>query len=320
MGAQTSKYHTVEFDEESYYIGELNENNEMSGEGKFVDEFGNTYIGYFSEGKFNGYVEMNYTTQKYLTEKNYYPKIYQGNWKDNCKHGFGVLSFTDGSKYEGNFYLDNPHGKGKLIFENNHYFIGNFHNGQATGYGTMYDNNSKIIYQGNWVEDLYDGFGKLYINNFLKYKGQFVQGYYNGIGTIYFDNGNKNFKAEFKLGIVTKIINKYHKFNLPTDIYKIPVTEFQDYQFINKIETLDKLTNKTEIVAKPNPIAQLSNKIFLPPTRTPDPSAPVYNSPNNITISKNKYSFSPNKTPKPSAPTKSPKNIHSKINPLNIFI
>ena len=303
MGAQTSKYHTLEFDNDSFYVGELDENNEMSGEGKFVDEFGNTYIGYFSKGKFNGYGEMDYTNKEFLTEKTYYPKTYQGNWKDNCKHGSGLLTFSDGSKYEGNFHLDNIHGKGTLTFANNNYFIGNFHNGKAKGYGTMYNSKGKIIYQGNWVEDLYDGFGKLYITNNLKYKGNFNQGYYHGIGTVYFDNGNKNIKAEFNFGVVTKIINQYHNLKLPSDIYTTSISEFQDNQFSGKIQSL----------SKSNPISNFSNKLFISPSKTPDPSAPPAEYPKPIS---NKVHFPPSKVSSP----KSTQNTHTRINPLNIFI
>jgi len=32
--------------------------------------------------------------------------VYEGTWKDDKAHGFGVFNRTDGSKYEGEWYED----------------------------------------------------------------------------------------------------------------------------------------------------------------------------------------------------------------------
>lgn len=32
-----------------------------------------------------------------------FPHSYIGSWKDNKRHGFGTLTFVNGSKYEGEF-------------------------------------------------------------------------------------------------------------------------------------------------------------------------------------------------------------------------
>ena len=40
-------------------------------------------------------------------------KVYEGDWVDGKRHGFGTFSF-DGSKYEGEWQKDEYHGEGKL--------------------------------------------------------------------------------------------------------------------------------------------------------------------------------------------------------------
>ena len=37
---------------------------------------------------------------------------YEGEWKDNLKHGFGKFTYTDGKVYEGDFANNKKEGKG----------------------------------------------------------------------------------------------------------------------------------------------------------------------------------------------------------------
>ena len=41
--------------------------------------------------------------------------MYDGEWKDNTKHGHGVFAWANGNKYEGPYVNDRQHGEGKVI-------------------------------------------------------------------------------------------------------------------------------------------------------------------------------------------------------------
>ena len=54
---------------------------------------------------------------------------------ENTKEGYGVTKYVNGAKYQGLFHLNKKHGRGKLFFTD----------------GT--------VYEGEWINDLYEGFG-----------------------------------------------------------------------------------------------------------------------------------------------------------------
>jgi antitoxin component YwqK of YwqJK toxin-antitoxin module len=82
--------------------------------------------------------------------------------------------------------------------------MGKFH-----GFGTTYSRNGQKIYEGNWNDDLYDGYGKLFeAGENLLYEGEFRNGiklidYENrkdGIHQEYYDNSMLKYDGEWKDG------------------------------------------------------------------------------------------------------------------------
>ena len=138
MGTLSSKHQIVPFSENSYYIGPTNKKDELNGKGKYVDEFGNCYVGHFKNNNFNGYGIMDYNNYSYTSESDILPTFYEGNWKDNSKHGKGKIQYNNESKYVGSFKFDELHGKGKYIFPDGMYYIGKLKLGTITGFGTLY--------------------------------------------------------------------------------------------------------------------------------------------------------------------------------------
>ena len=68
-----------------------------------------------------------------------------------------------------------------------------------------YDSNTKTTtrYEGTFMENYYDGWGKLYTNDELEYIGYWSDGYKEGAGTLYYtnDSGKKRmYKGEFLHG------------------------------------------------------------------------------------------------------------------------
>lgn len=67
---------------------------------------GDRYEGDLIDGKRSGNGEMRFFRGKWLS--------YIGNWKNDAKHGKGVLNYADGWTYDGNFEDDCRHDLGKL--------------------------------------------------------------------------------------------------------------------------------------------------------------------------------------------------------------
>ena len=76
-------------------------------------------------------------------------------------------------------------GKGKYIFDDDSYTIGEFKNNKRNGKGKQYDNNNNLIYDGLFVDDQREGFGKLFDNNKILYEGLFVKNEIEGNGKYY---------------------------------------------------------------------------------------------------------------------------------------
>ena len=82
------------------------------------------------------------------------------------KHGKGSLIFDTGSKYEGQFMLDCMHGKGKLETQ-------------------------EFIYQGDFRNNKFEGFGECYWKNGSFYIGNYIKGKREGTGTFVSEEGKR---------------------------------------------------------------------------------------------------------------------------------
>ena len=68
------------------YYGQVNENQEAHGFGRFIYNNGKIEEGYFKNNVLNGYGRVIYTAGQY----------YEGEFKDDNKHGFGRKVYTNG--------------------------------------------------------------------------------------------------------------------------------------------------------------------------------------------------------------------------------
>jgi radial spoke head protein 1 len=72
----------------------------------------------------------------------------------NLRHGFGIMSYRDGSVYTGNFEHDKRHGFGKCWYPDGlGVYTGFWANGQRNGLGKMVYSNGEV-YHGEWLADL----------------------------------------------------------------------------------------------------------------------------------------------------------------------
>lgn len=99
--------------------------------------------------------------------------IYEGNYKNNFRHGHGKMVFESGNVYEGNWLNGKYHGYGKQTLSNGQvYYEGNFNNGAQHGFGKFNYSNGDI-YEGNIQNGFRHGFGKYTWSDGQVYEGQF---------------------------------------------------------------------------------------------------------------------------------------------------
>ena len=95
---------------------------------------------------------------------------YIGDWRDNCKEGFGIQFYKNGDKYEGMWAVDKRHGQ-----------------------GTYWRNEGGKLrreYTGDWFEDRMHGRGTFFYKNGDRYDGYWVNGLPQGEGRMIYANEN----------------------------------------------------------------------------------------------------------------------------------
>ncbi|KAA0167057.1 hypothetical protein FNF27_07385 [Cafeteria roenbergensis] len=95
---------------------------------------------------------------------------YQGEWRNNERHGFGTLTTSNGSKYEGEWVAGKRHGRGTQW--------------------VMRDGELQKQYAGDWFEGRRQGFGVFFFPSGDRYEGEFVEGKRSGQGTMAFADGS----------------------------------------------------------------------------------------------------------------------------------
>ena len=196
-------------------------NNEYNG-------FGNEYInnklnyeGYFENGKKHG---------KGLLYYNNNEKIYFNGIFDMDNYIEGVLYDPDGNKiYEGIFKNNRPkEGKNIKLYNLNGEleYKGDLLDSLFHGYGILYEKGKYeenrifseykyLKYEGEFKENDYNGFGKLYIDHYLGkyllYEGNFKNNLFYGNGKIYYQNKNICYDGEFSSNKLNGKGIKYYK-------------------------------------------------------------------------------------------------------------
>ena len=164
-------------------------------------EDGNTYIGTLNKGLFDGFGTLSSLDNKYL---------YTGEWKDGLKHGKGQL-ITEKIKYSGKFENDIFSGnKGVLCDEKGNIYEGDFVNGKFEGYG-HYKMSNGDNYIGQFKNGYFEGKGQLTDKKGNVFNGNFVRGQKDGFGLIVKSNG-ETIEGKYKNGIFFKIKNDNNDF------------------------------------------------------------------------------------------------------------
>lgn len=123
---------------------------------------------------------------------------YEGSIDNFLPNGVGAMYFKDGGILYSENWFDGGFEKGKckITYPDNHEsyltFDGEMSQGKFNGFGKLLYRN-KDLYEGNFLDDLFDDFGKYqYGPNHLiceKFEGNFVEGDRTGIGKMYYKDG-----------------------------------------------------------------------------------------------------------------------------------
>lgn len=107
--------------------------------------------------------------------------MYEGEFANGKRHGFGKQTSTNGTVYTGNWANGLYHGQGHLQCEDGTVYDGNFHTGTYHGHGHMRRPHSS--YEGQWCHGTYHGHGVL-IDRDGTYEGEFANNLRHGQGTL----------------------------------------------------------------------------------------------------------------------------------------
>jgi ankyrin repeat protein len=156
--------------------------------------------------------------------------IYQGDWKDNNKHGKGKeihpngdkyegiwendklkdgkvkKTYDDGNIYEGDWKDDKRHGNGRFVYIDGNFYEGDYKDDNKHGNG-KYTWNNGDIYEGDWKDDERHGKGTLTYADGDVYEGDWKDGERHGKGKITHHEGevydgdwkNDNFNGNGKM-------------------------------------------------------------------------------------------------------------------------
>ena len=134
-------------------------------------------------------VSENYLIQKLLHYKD--DSYYLGfiNKNNYNKELYGTYYYNDGSIYKGFFENDKIKGRGRLMLANRYIYEGDFVEGLFNGFGKLYTLNG-LKYEGNWKNDMQDGYGVEKYSDGSCYSGMFKKGIKHGKGKFEFKNGD----------------------------------------------------------------------------------------------------------------------------------
>ena len=106
------------------------------------------------------------------------------------KHGYGTLTFADGSKYVGEWLDNMRHGRGRYVFSDGGEYDGEWRNGKHHGHGTLTFADGDE-YDGEWCDGEQHGHGRYVFSSGSKYVGEWCDGKRHGRGRYVFSDGGE---------------------------------------------------------------------------------------------------------------------------------
>lgn len=160
---------------------------------------------------------------------------YQGEWRDNQRHGKGTVIYKNGDKYEGDWSEGLRHGLGTLwIYKGGKYVVrynGEWRDDSPSGHGTFFEDNNDSyegdwdhgrrhgkgravyggrpvdgfgadVYEGHWENDLKHGPGTMMYGNGDVFEGMWAYDKKHGSGTFFYMSRGKRCDGVWAEGIL----------------------------------------------------------------------------------------------------------------------
>ena len=113
---------------------------------------------------------------------------YEGDWKQNKRHGNGVQRWRSGDVYDGEWKNDKMEGKRKWIYINGSMYVGDFKADKFSGFGELkYSDGGK--YSGQWLQGMKEGQATMSWANGGSYVGAYVKDKRCGYGVMRYATG-----------------------------------------------------------------------------------------------------------------------------------
>ncbi|XP_044271298.1 MORN repeat-containing protein 3-like [Tribolium madens] len=135
------------------YIGEWR-NDFKTGKGALLTRHRQLYEGDFEDGFRHGFGVL-----AYLHENNFFLLEYRGNWRRGKMHGFGLRRYRDGGVYIGDWKNGKRHGYGLMWYPGGDFYAGDFVKDVRQGLGMLVRPDTSR-YEGSWFGDMKHGKGR----------------------------------------------------------------------------------------------------------------------------------------------------------------
>ena len=114
----------------------------------------------------------------------YGEEIYEGEYQDGKKHGHGVVTYNDGSRFLGEWRSGKRDSLGITIFANDDVYEGEHQGRKLHGFGTMsYANGSHYV--GEWMDGKHHGLGTYTdVLGKFRHEGEYKDGKRSGNGVV----------------------------------------------------------------------------------------------------------------------------------------
>ena len=147
--------------------------------------------------------------------------VYEGEWKDDKRHGQATYTYKNGDVFRGTYRNDSRE-KGRIDFVNGDYYEGEFCSGEYSGDGKLYTKSTDTTYVGHFSSGYKYGVGTETCAEYT-YKGRFTHGRFHNEGRLDYKNGDFA-EGTFKSGALEK--GTCRRTNADGSVYEGTIADF----------------------------------------------------------------------------------------------